>query len=67
MDFERNRIIEGNWLEVLPLLTLAIVDLVFADLTYNLQLENVLHRPDMTRVEGVNDKYDIFDDFKSYD
>ena len=67
MEFERNRIIEGDCVEVLSSLPRASVDLIFADPPYNLQLKGDLHRPDLTRVEGVNDKWDKFDDFKSYD
>ena len=32
-----------------------------------ISLVDDLHRPDMTRVDGVNDKWDRFDDFESYD
>ena len=67
MELVRNRIIKGNCLEVLALLPPASVDLIFADPPYNLQLTDDLHRPDMTRVESVNDQWDKFDDFKSYD
>jgi len=67
MELVRNLVIKGNCLEVLPLLPPASVDLIFADPPYNLQLTDDLHRPDMTRVEGVNDQWDKFEDFKSYD
>ena len=67
MQFERNRIIEGDCIEVLSSLPRASADLIFADPPYNLQLEDDLHRPDMTRVEGVTDKWDRFDNFESYD
>ena len=67
MNFERNRIIEGDCVRVLSALPKNSVDLIFADPPYNLQLEDDLHRPDMTRVDGVNDKWDRFDDFESYD
>ena len=67
MELVRNRIIKGNCLEVLPLLRADYVGLIFTEPPYNLQLTDDLHRPDMTRVEGVNDQWDKFDDFKSYD
>jgi modification methylase len=43
------------------------VDLVFADPPYNLQLAGDLLRPNNTRVDGVDDAWDRFDDFRSYD
>jgi len=43
------------------------VDLIFADPPYNLQLRNDLYRPDRSKVDAVNDKWDKFDDFKAYD
>jgi DNA modification methylase len=67
MELVRNRIIKGNCLEVLPLLPADYVGLIFTEPPYNLQLTDDLHRPDMIRVEGVNDQRDKFDDFKSYD
>ncbi len=42
-------------------------DMVFADPPYNLQLENALYRPNMTRVDAVNDAWDQFSDFAEYD
>jgi len=43
------------------------VDLVFADPPYNLQLAGELHRPDNSRVDGVEDAWDRFADFAAYD
>ena len=43
------------------------VDLVFADPPYNLQLKGDLHRPNNTRVDGVDDAWDRFDSFAAYD
>ena len=40
---------------------------MFADPPYNLQLANELHRPDQSRVDGVDDDWDRFADFASYD
>ena len=45
----------------------ASVDLVFADPPYNLQLGGELHRPDNSRVDGVDDDWDKFADFAAYD
>lgn len=43
------------------------VDMVFADPPYNLQLAGDLHRPDNSRVDGVDEDWDRFDGFKVYD
>jgi modification methylase len=43
------------------------VDLIFADPPYNLQLRNDLYRPNMTKVDAVNDGWDKFDGFAEYD
>jgi len=42
-------------------------DLIFADPPYNLQLENALYRPNMTKVDAVTDHWDQFGDFAEYD
>ncbi len=41
--------------------------MVFADPPYNLQLGGELLRPNHTRVDGVDDEWDKFVDFSSYD
>ena len=43
------------------------MDLTFADPPYNLQLNGKLWRPNQTKVNGVNDKWDKFSNFKEYD
>jgi len=45
----------------------ASVDLVFADPPYNLQLSQDLYRPNMTRVQAVDDPWDRFESFADYD
>ncbi len=40
--------------------------LIFADPPYNLQLKQDLYRPNNTKVEGVDDKWDKFDSNKEY-
>jgi site-specific DNA-methyltransferase (adenine-specific)/modification methylase len=62
-----NEIIQGNCIEVLKSLPERSVDLIFADPPYNLQLRNELLRPNQTLVDGVNDKWDQFEDFTQYD
>ena len=39
----------------------------FADPPYNLQLQGSLVRPDRSKVNAVNDKWDQFKSFKTYD
>ena len=62
-----NQVINGNCIEVLSKLPSASVDLIFADPPYNLQLKSELHRPDHTKVDGVDDAWDRFDSFRAYD
>lgn len=64
---ETNRVIVGECIEELAELPTASVDLVFADPPYNLQLEGELLRPNHTRVDGVDDDWDRFSDFRDYD
>ncbi|OGO18823.1 MAG: DNA methyltransferase [Chloroflexi bacterium RBG_16_48_8] len=67
MSLMRNRIIQGDCIDVLASLPEASIDLIFADPPYNLQLRNELHRPNMTKVNAVTDHWDQFDSFASYD
>ncbi len=62
-----NQILQGDCVEILDSLPAQSVDLIFADPPYNLQLQNELHRPDMTKVDAVNDAWDQFPSFKVYD
>ncbi len=43
------------------------VDLVFADPPYNLQLGGDLSRPDNSMVDAVDDAWDQFESFATYD
>ena len=43
------------------------VDMIFADPPYNLQLRQTLIRPNLTVVDAVDDAWDQFDSFASYD
>ncbi|MEO0465059.1 MAG: site-specific DNA-methyltransferase [Pseudomonadota bacterium] len=67
MELERNRIIQGECVDVLSRLPDESVDLVFADPPYNLQLGGGLTRPDQSHVDGVDDHWDQFDSFDAYD
>ena len=62
-----NRILEQNCIDGLNALPAGSVDMVFADPPYNLQLGGELHRPNNTRVDGVDDAWDQFDDLAAYD
>ena len=62
-----NRIINGESLEVLKKIPSKTFDLVFADPPYNMQIGEKLKRPDNSKVDGVNDKWDQFLNFKHYD
>ena len=54
----KNKIINGDSLEELKKIPSETFDLVFADPPYNLQLKNLLIRPDRSKVSAVNDKWD---------
>ena len=62
-----DRVLEGDCVEIMHALPEACCDLVFADPPYNLQLEGELRRPDNSRVDGVDDRWDQFADFGEYD
>tara|TARA_Y100000590_G_scaffold159382_1_gene182834 strand:+ start:3875 stop:4948 length:1074 start_codon:yes stop_codon:yes gene_type:complete len=62
-----NKIINGECLKELKKIPDETFDLIFADPPYNLQLQNNLTRPDMSKVNAVNDKWDQFESFKTYD
>jgi site-specific DNA-methyltransferase (adenine-specific)/modification methylase len=62
-----NNIINGNSLEELKKIPDKSFDLVFADPPYNMQIGEKLKRPDDSKVNGVNDKWDQFASFEDYD
>jgi modification methylase len=64
---EAGQVVQGDCLDVLAALPAQSVDLVFADPPYNLQLAGTLYRPDNSRVDGVEDDWDRFNDFAAYD
>ncbi len=67
LDPYLNKIIIGDCIEVLERLPRCSIDMIFADPPYNLQLQHELYRPNNTRVNGVEDPWDQFDSFASYD
>ena len=62
-----NQIIKGDCLDEMMKLPDNSVDLIFADPPYNLQLSQKLWRPNQTLVDAVDDDWDQFRDFTSYD
>jgi len=62
-----DQVLQGDCVEVLNDLPPESVDLVFADPPYNLQLRQELFRPNLTRVDRVDDAWDQFADFAAYD
>ena len=60
-------IITGDSLAAMARLPAATIDLVFADPPYNLQLSGELHRPNNSRVDGVEEAWDKFAGFAEYD
>jgi len=62
-----NKITNGNSLEIIKKIPDKTFDLVFADPPYNLQIGKKLKRPDDSKVNGVNDKWDQFKNFNDYD
>ena len=62
-----NKIVNGESLRILKKIPDKTFDLVFADPPYNMQIGEKLKRPDNSKVNGVNDKWDQFSNFKHYD
>ena len=62
-----NKIVNGNSLEVLKKIPDKTFNLIFADPPYNLQIGKKLKRPDDSKVNGVDDKWDQFKSFNHYD
>src|SRR5580765_224246 len=63
----KDKVIEGDCIEAMRSLADGSVDLVFADPPYNMQLGGELTRPDQSVVDGVDDEWDKFADFATYD
>lgn len=62
-----DRILIGDCIAEMNALPAQSVDMVFADPPYNLQLGGDLHRPDNSRVDGVDADWDKLGDFADYD
>ena len=66
-NLPRNEILSGDCIEIMKTLPARSIDLIFADPPYNLQLGGDLHRPNNTKVAGVEDDWDKFASFAEYD
>ena len=66
LDF-KNILINRDSIQELKKIPDETFDLIFADPPYNLQLKSELTRPDRSKVNAVNDKWDQFENFKKYD
>lgn len=62
-----NEILAGECIDTMRSLPEKCVDMIFADPPYNLQLGGDLHRPNNSRVDGVDAEWDKFDSLKVYD
>lgn len=67
MTLPLDQILEGDCRAILKTFPEKSIDLIFADPPYNLQLQNELHRPNMTKVDAVDDAWDKFESFDAYD
>jgi len=62
-----DQIIQGDCVEILNSLPEKSIDLIFADPPYNLQLSQELWRPNLTKVDAVDDTWDQFSSFEEYE
>ena len=62
-----NQILAGDCVAQMNALPAGSIDLIFADPPYNLQLKGDLHRPDNSLVDAVDDHWDQFTSFATYD
>ena len=62
-----DRVVEGDCIKNMNALPEGCADLIFADPPYNLQLQGELTRPDHSKVDAVDDKWDQFGSFADYD
>ncbi|MCW5933484.1 MAG: site-specific DNA-methyltransferase [Fimbriimonadia bacterium] len=62
-----NQILHGDCAQVMDRLPENSVDMIFADPPYYLQLQQALFRPNLTRVDAVDEAWDQFESFDAYD
>ncbi len=61
------QVLEEDCIAAMARLPDASIDMIFADPPYNLQLGGDLYRPEGGRVDAVDDDWDKFDTFETYD
>jgi site-specific DNA-methyltransferase (adenine-specific) len=62
-----NQILQGDCISILSSLPDGIVDMIFADPPYYLQLHKPLWRPNLKKVNAVDAEWDKFINFEDYD
>jgi modification methylase len=66
-DLPLGQILQDDCVKAMARLPDGCIDMVFADPPYNLQLGGDLFRPEGGRVDAVDDDWDKFDTFQTYD
>ena len=67
VDLPLDQILLGDCVHHMRMLPPSSINCIFADPPYNLQLRGELRRPDDSLVDGVDEEWDRFDDFETYD
>ena len=67
VELPLGQILDGDCVEAMRSIPSGTIDMIFADPPYNLQLGGDLDRPDGSRVDAVDDDWDKFASFASYD
>jgi modification methylase len=62
-----NQVIHGDAVQIMNQLPAGSIDLIFADPPYNMQIKGDLWRPDFSKVNGVDDHWDKFENYQAYD
>jgi modification methylase len=66
-DLPLDQILRDDCIRAMAQLPAKSIDCIFADPPYNLQLGGDLFRPDGSQVDAVDDEWDKFDSYASYD
>jgi modification methylase len=66
-DTAPDSVLVGDCVALMDAMPEDAVDMVFADPPYNLQLRAALHRPNNSRVDGVEEAWDKFSGLPAYD
>jgi modification methylase len=66
-DLPLDQVLQGDCVERMASLPPRSIDLIFADPPYNLQLQQALWRPNMTKVDAVDDDWDQFESADAYE